>query len=280
MDYSKEDCKKWFDRIKRETGIAPTAMAERIGVTPSTINMPLRDNNEKVVSLKTIRAVCDELLNIINEDVTLQECVEQLLNDARILFGVTTGRMYENDAIRTSTDHAKVEKIHFDKQDIEPAEISRQHMADFHSDPRSIPVLGTAAGSALGAFEIGNEAIDFIRRPPSLAGSKEVYAIYVIGESMVPEHRPGDLRIIHPKRPAVPGDSVVIQTYNASTDTREAFIKILVKDKGHEVVCRQHNPPLEITYIRPNGDPEMNSAANTYVIRIHKVLTMNELHGF
>ena len=271
--YTKEACKHWFQRIKRELDLPPTTLATEIGLTPSTINLPLRPSNEKVVSLKSLTAVAYHLRDMAAKQPETAQTVASILDETQELFGFSVAPAAP-DAHRAAPSNPAPQS------DIAPAEIPRGYMADFQADPRSIPVLGTAAGSALGAFEIGTEAIDFIRRPPSLAGSKEVYAIYVVGESMVPQHNPGDLRIIHPKRPAVPGDSVVIQTYNAATDTREAFIKVLVKDKGREVVCRQHNPPMEITYLRPNGDPEMNETNNTYVIRIHKVLTMNDLHGF
>lgn len=272
MDYTKQDCQIWFEKIKRELGIAPTAMAHRIGLTPSTINMPLRDGNDKVVSIKTLKTVADSLLSLTVEQPETEPTVRAILTEASSLFGFTVA----TDDIEMSANTPRQKS----KPEIEPAEIDRTHMGEYQLDPRTIPVLGTAAGSAMGSFEIGSEPIDHVRRPPSLAGLKQIYAIYVVGESMVPEHNPGDLRIIHPDRPPQPGDSVVIQTYNAASDTREAFIKRLISINKHEIVCFQHNPNSQISYLRPNGNPELNDTEDTYVINIHKVLTMNELHGF
>lgn len=162
-----------------------------------------------------------------------------------------------------------------------PEEINRRFVSDFQTDERTIPVLGTAAGSTQGSFEIGFEQdpIDHVRRPPNLAGVKDIYAIIVVGESMVPEHKPGDLRIIHPRRPALPGDSVVIQTYDPATGKYEAFIKCLISMNSREIRCYQHNPRMQFTYTKPNSNPELNNTQETYAIKIHKVLSMNELHG-
>ncbi|WP_416897656.1 MAG: hypothetical protein ACMVY4_19685 [Minwuia sp.] len=49
--------------------------------------------------------------------------------------------------------------------------------------PADIPVMGTAAGSLTGAFQLESDTpIDHVRRPPGIATAVDVYAIYVVGE--------------------------------------------------------------------------------------------------
>ena len=248
------------------TGLKSHALSKRIGVADTTLSRLEKSDDPPEPRVSLV------------DDI-----------DAAVRAHIASGEATEEQIILFQQDYAKLRKMdpieigHSEpKSDVAPAETGRTHMSDYQRDPRSIPVLGTAAGSALGSFEISysQDPIDYARRPPSLAGLKEIYAIYVKGESMVPEHNPGDLRIIHPGRPPQPGDSVIIQTYNPATDTREAFIKRLISDRGNEVKCYQHNPKMEITYIVPDGDAKKNDGEKTYVIKVHKVLTQNELHGF
>ncbi|WP_180966721.1 S24 family peptidase [Cohaesibacter celericrescens] len=245
------------------TGLSSNALSKQTGVADTTLSRLEKSDNPPEPRVSTVEGIDLAVHKHIASGDATEEQVAIYEKEYLPLQGVR------------STPYTEPQT-----QSVVPAQIERNHMSDFQTDPRTIPVMGTAAGSALGSFEIGSDIIDRVRCPPNLVGIKGIYGIVVVGESMVPEHKPGDLRIIHPGRPPQPGDSVVIQTYNAATDTREAFIKILVKANGKEVKCRQHNPPMEITYIQPNGDPEKNNGKQTYVLKVHKVLTVNELHGF
>ena len=62
-----------------------------------------------------------------------------------------------------------------------------------------------------GAFQLESGPIDYVARPVALLEARDIYAIYVEGTSMEPEHRPGDLRFVHPHKPARFGDSVIVQ---------------------------------------------------------------------
>ena len=255
-----------ISRIKlamRITGLDATPLAKSAGMAGTTLSRLLSGKATSVPSTRSMMKLDEAVAQHVRSN---QATPEQIA-------------LYEKEYVKGArVTLSDIQQL--DPSEIETTNIERSFFSDYFSDPRTIPVLGTAAGSALGAFEIGSEVIDHVRRPPALAGIKDIYGIYVVGESMVPEHNPGDLRIIHPHRPARPGDSVIIQTYNAATDTREAFIKRLISINSHQVVCYQHNPHLEISYTRPNGDPHNNDSTETYAAQIHKVLTVNELHGF
>lgn len=133
--------------------------------------------------------------------------------------------------------------------------------------PRDLPVLGTAAGSKSGAFQLENVIIDYVRRPPALMGAADVYAIYVVGDSMEPMIMAGELRFVHPHRPVHIGDVVVLQARNGEEAPIQAYIKRLVRRTKDKLVLRQLNPETTL---------EFRADA---VVAIHKVLTMNDLFG-
>ncbi|PTW53890.1 phage repressor protein C with HTH and peptisase S24 domain [Breoghania corrubedonensis] len=135
---------------------------------------------------------------------------------------------------------------------------------------RDLPVMGTAAGSIIKqnfeGFELGG-AVDYVRRPPALEGAKDVYAIYVTGDSMEPAHPAGELRFVHPHRPVQPGCTVIVQTRTWNDDPGQAYIKRLIRRSGTKVILEQFNPHATI------------EIPAEYVTALHRVLTMAELFG-
>lgn len=134
--------------------------------------------------------------------------------------------------------------------------------------PRDVPVLGTAAGSlGEGAFIFESGTVDFAARPPALAQARDIYALYVVNDSMDPQHPPGQLCFIHPHRAPAPGDSVILHVQTSATAPQQYYIKRLVRRGPEEIVCIQHNPPATIRF------------KTAHVVAIHKVLTTNEMFG-
>ncbi|AXS39781.1 S24 family peptidase [Breoghania sp. L-A4] len=135
---------------------------------------------------------------------------------------------------------------------------------------RDIPVMGTARGSAIHedfeGFDI-NGPVDYVHRPPALAGAKDIYAIYVAGDSMAPQHSAGELRFAHPHRPVQPGCTIIIQTRKENGDPGQAYIKNLVRRSAGKVTVEQINPPATI------------DIPTESIVKMHRVLTLNELFG-
>lgn len=149
---------------------------------------------------------------------------------------------------------------------VRPAPVA---LPDRNAMPNDVPVLGTAAGSHLrGAFQMDEaNIVDWVRRPPALAGAKTAYAIYVEGSSMAPEHNAGDLRFVHPGRPPRIGDTVIVQLRNGPHEPIEASIGHYRRKTATQLVIGKLNPEAEV------------QLKLDIVIDIHKVLTMNELFG-
>lgn len=135
--------------------------------------------------------------------------------------------------------------------------------------PKDVPVMGTAAGSAIGkgAFTIFREPVDYVLRPPGLLAARGIYALYVENDSMAPRFEHGELIYVNEHRPPVIGDYVVIQEPAGSDGDFNAYVKRLVRRSGEWVETSQLNPPATIKF------------KNSPALRVHKVMTWAELFG-
>lgn len=133
--------------------------------------------------------------------------------------------------------------------------------------PRDVPVLGTAAGSHVGAFQVEASPIDYVRRPPGIGEARDIYALYVVGDSMSPRFEEGELIYVSERRPARVGDYVVVQTVDARDGAVHAYCKRLLRRGDRELLLEQLNPFAEI-------------ALPVETVRaVHRILTLNELFG-
>ncbi|MGO6699236.1 XRE family transcriptional regulator [Rhizobium ruizarguesonis] len=134
--------------------------------------------------------------------------------------------------------------------------------------PKDVPVMGTAAGSHLkGAFQLHMDPVDYVRRPPTLIHARNIYSLYVEGESMVPQFSPADLLFINPDKPVRVGDAVVIQVQVSPEGGYEATLGVFLKRNSEWITIQKHNPKAEI------------QIARSTVLHMHKVLTPNEIYG-
>ncbi len=134
--------------------------------------------------------------------------------------------------------------------------------------PNDVPVMGTVAAShARGSFQFEGGVIEYVRRPPALTGARNVYAIYVEGTSMEPEHRPGDLRFVHPDRPPRIGDTVVVQTRTGDHEPPAAVLGHYLRKTPTSVVIGKLNPTATVELKRD------------FVVSVHRVMTLNDLFG-
>lgn len=135
--------------------------------------------------------------------------------------------------------------------------------------PKDVPVYGTVVGGASGEFELNGEVIDYVRRPPGIAKTRGVFALYVVGDSMAPWRQPGDLVYCTTLRQARGGDYVVVALKRpADGGPAPAYLKRLVGVRGPSTILEQYNPPLDDLAIK-SDDIEI----------IYRVLDWPELLG-
>jgi phage repressor protein C with HTH and peptisase S24 domain len=134
--------------------------------------------------------------------------------------------------------------------------------------PIDVPVLGVAVGGHDGDFRLNGQVVDYVRRPPGIASLKNVYGLWLVGESMSPWNKDGDLIYVSPARPPVVGDHVVVQLQDtADGEPGLAMVKLLIGKTPTQLKLGQYNPTREF------------NLALTKVKSVHKVLSLRELLG-
>lgn len=130
---------------------------------------------------------------------------------------------------------------------------------------RRIPLFASVVGEG-GRVTVTTEIVEMLPCPHGIEGVRDVYALYVMGETMVPRFRQGEVVFVTPRRPARPGDDIVIVLKNESGET-ETHIKQYVGDRGNEICAQQFNPPAELFFDRDQ------------VIEMHRIAPLNDLIG-
>ncbi|WP_299813614.1 S24 family peptidase [Tardiphaga sp.] len=127
-------------------------------------------------------------------------------------------------------------------------------------------VRGVTVGGDDSFFYFG-DVIDHVRRPPGIRNAKNVAALNVAGESMVPRFAPGELIYVQHREPA-PGDDVVVELYPENDgDPPKSFLKRLVRKTGRRLYCQQFNPASDLEF--DNGEVKI----------LWRVLTLRDLLG-
>jgi SOS-response transcriptional repressor LexA len=115
--------------------------------------------------------------------------------------------------------------------------------------PRNLPVYGCARGGIDGSFEMNGQGMDYVERPPSLAGARNAYAVYVQGDSMSPRFEAGWLLHVNPNRPVRRGDNVVVQIKPADEHAPPlAYIKLFEATTPTKLIATQFNPQKELEW--------------------------------
>lgn len=123
---------------------------------------------------------------------------------------------------------------------------------------QDIPVYGTALG---GEHEFSDQAdgrvaieqtdlntaevVDRFRRPPNLINRRDIYGLYVAGDSMEPAFEAGQGVLVDPTKPPGARDYVVVYLRDREDSDGAAgvLIKRLVRRSGSFIELQQFNPP-------------------------------------
>jgi len=112
---------------------------------------------------------------------------------------------------------------------------------------RDLAVYASAQGGPTGML-VTPEPIEWITRPPPLAGVTRGFAVYIVNDSMDPAYRHGDMAYVHPGIPPRRGDDVLI--YRVLNGEWAALVKELVGWNEKVWKVRQHNPAKEFSLPR------------------------------
>jgi phage repressor protein C with HTH and peptisase S24 domain len=105
-----------------------------------------------------------------------------------------------------------------------------------------------AAEGGPGEIIRSSDPVDWVPRPAPVAHVKDAYGLYVMGESMVPEYRPGDVALVNPTLPQIGGEVYIF--YAELEGTARATIKHLRRATGDKWLVSQHNKPKDFELSR------------------------------
>jgi phage repressor protein C with HTH and peptisase S24 domain len=118
---------------------------------------------------------------------------------------------------------------------------------------RDLPVFGTALGASSDIVEEGEaieqidlhvgEVIDYFRRPPALRNRRDIYALYVQGDSMAPAYESGTGIVVDPKKPPALRDYVVVYLRGDADEAAAVMLKRLVRRSSEYIELEQYSPP-------------------------------------
>lgn len=101
----------------------------------------------------------------------------------------------------------------------------------------SMPVRAAARGGVDQEMFLEDGPIDWVARPDYLKNARDPYAMYVVGDSMMPRFRPAQLLHVNPHKPPAPGSGVVVVKRN-----KAVLVKEFVRRGTDAVVLREYRP--------------------------------------
>jgi len=105
---------------------------------------------------------------------------------------------------------------------------------------RDFPIYASAEGGP-GEIIRSVEPVDWYPRPAPVAHVRDAYGLFVVGESMAPEFEPGDIALVNPILPPLPGKPCIF--YAELHGEARATIKRFQRASGSVWHVYQHNPP-------------------------------------
>jgi phage repressor protein C with HTH and peptisase S24 domain len=111
-----------------------------------------------------------------------------------------------------------------------------------------VPVYAAAMGGE-GHLIIDFNPVDRLAPPEDIARVRGAYGILIVGDSMVPAYRPGDVAWVNPHKP-LERDTDVVLYHVPPHGEAEAIIKMLIGMSQSEWKLRQYQPPKDFTESR------------------------------
>ncbi|MBP2228019.1 phage repressor protein C with HTH and peptisase S24 domain [Azospirillum agricola] len=123
-----------------------------------------------------------------------------------------------------------------------------------------MPVRAAARGGVDQEMFLEDGPIDWVAKPDYLKNARDPYAMYVVGESMMPRFRPAQLLHVNPHKPPAAGSGVVVVKRS-----KAVLVKEFVRRLPDGIVLREYQP-----------DDREFTVADTELDTIHTVVGLQE----
>lgn len=115
--------------------------------------------------------------------------------------------------------------------------------------PDKMPIYAAAQGGD-GHVIVTFDAVDYVKRPAELENVKGGYGLLIVGDSMVPAFRPGDMALVNPHLPPAKEKNVILYHTPPHGGDIEAIVKQLNGWNEKEWFLQQWNPYQEFAEFR------------------------------
>lgn len=226
---------------------------EKAGGVGSGVLRKLRDNPQRSLSAKTYAKLAEGAAKLLERPVTVAELQGEPPPPSPTIVAAAPA---EDEAAALAPN-----------ADI--ADLARHQLLLKADMGLTVPVLGTAEGGAGDRFdfELNGTTVDYVRRPPRIAGRKDVFAAYVRGDSMEDWRYSGELIYAESARPPRTGDFVLVELQPERGQGRPALVKKLMGMTQTKISLRQLNPRRDFDIDRAR------------VVKIYRVMEWTELLG-
>lgn len=126
---------------------------------------------------------------------------------------------------------------------------------------RDLKVFASVEGGD-GIIVLSSEHVDMVRRPEPLANVRKGYGVIVVGESMVPVVRPGDVVLVNPHLPPRQED-VCLFIFDDGGEFR-ATIKEFVSQTETEWKVRRYRPKEKVYNLKKKDWPKCHVTVGKY----------------
>lgn len=118
-----------------------------------------------------------------------------------------------------------------------PPPLLRQAPASSSVVAEPMPVRAAARGGVDQEMFLEDGPIDWVAKPDYLKNARDPYAMYVVGESMMPRFRPTQLLHVNPHKPPAAGAGVVVVKRS-----KAVLVKEFVRRAPDGIVLREYQP--------------------------------------
>jgi phage repressor protein C with HTH and peptisase S24 domain len=126
----------------------------------------------------------------------------------------------------------------------EPAPMPMFNGHIFRYPEPMIPIFGRPFGAFDAVLVHPHEKIGEIECHPAQKSMKSAFAVYVVGEAMVPRYRPGELVYAASMKPPAAGQDCIVELTNG-----EGYIREFLAHNGGVVLCKMLNPVQETRWL-------------------------------
>lgn len=125
---------------------------------------------------------------------------------------------------------------------------------------RDLKVFSAVEGGP-GEMVVDTQPIDLVPRPWYMKEVRDGFAVLVVGESMVPSFRPGDMAIVNPRLPPQRNTDVILVSGEDEGEFR-ASIKFLIGWDAKQWHLEQHNPARKFAWLRKDWPKALRVVGN------------------